>query len=109
MLAFFWLQHKSHNRFPKGGADATHFFSPDTLSPGIHSKTSASNTTSDIVVYVTVNIDGLPSQNQTMTITNGTSESNHLTIVNGTHFISINSNVITACLPSMDTYSNYTF
>ena len=71
--------------------------------------TSALDVTSTLTITVRVDISGRPSQTHTVTIPNEGNESNHLTIIDGSFFVSISGVTILAVNPVRDTYYNYIY
>ena len=71
--------------------------------------TSALDVTTELAISVQVTISGRPSQTHLITISNASSESDHLTIVDGSYFVSITEVVILSVSPVRDTYYNYIY
>lgn len=71
--------------------------------------TSAVPVKSVLLISIQVAIQGRPTQMKWVTINNETSESNHLTIVDGVYVVSISSVTITLVEPSQDSFYTYTF
>ena len=71
--------------------------------------TSALDVTTELTISVQVIISGRPSQTHLITISNASSESDYLTIVDGSYFVSITEVVILSVSPVRDTYYNYIY